>query len=601
MLGATALGAGALIGLDQAAASAAPPSAIVNASALYVDFTSGQARRFGQTASLTGAAYGDGVIRAQGTNLLRGILPFAGMSVAANRLPDGLVWQGVTAPKRLIGASRDGIGFGGRTTAASPDSFGGIRTSFDVVSPGQTVLLGFRPGITSLNGDPNASITACLIRISDQRATTPVRAHNAQEPNDLRSIIRLKAPPGGTGGYQLVISTQAGAATVGQSANFYLSQLVVLNEPMAHPIIGSRYTMPDYFAETSTARNLLLAPRAEAGTYYLVIRTDEFGWGAESVQLSGTSAAVDFKAVFGIPANMTVRELYVIAQDKWQKGWMDVLSPTTTWTSARYMNIDGLFSKSRPASPSILSRMSGMPAALSAIASDPGRNLPTLGAPDAPNAVTFNPDRLSHQAFEADKTHYIGDGATSAGIHSELWPAESVAYDRDEWISFWTRTDTPILDPPGNGEATIFQYRYINNATGDSSTLAPDLSLAQLTGNRFQLRYRTDHGTPVLTGSGEATGVTTVALTPVNYSPGDWHAVVVRVRFSKSGGGYLGFWFDGQKIFDQAAAVGYNRNIGPRLHYGTYKYSNYRNRTEFQHMEHGSRSLASRITSPLPV
>ncbi|WP_394771464.1 heparin lyase I family protein [Lacisediminihabitans sp.] len=587
--------------IDQAPARAADTATIARASALYVNFGNGLTLRNGVAASLTGATYGTGMIRSAGTNLLGSVLPFAGANVTENKLPTGLTWQGTSSPKVLKSVSAEGLVFTGSTTTASPSSFGGIRTSIDVAQPGQTVLLSLRSNIGGLTGDPNASIVAFLFRESDQTSTMAVRVHNVQEPVNGVSIIRMKAPNTGTEGFQLVLSTQAGKPGPGQSASIGLAQLLVLNEPAAAPTIGSRYATPSYFAKTSAASNLLLAPRAAAGIYFLIVRTAEFGWGAETVSLSDAQSTIDIKSVFGVAVNMTIREVYVIAQSAWQPGWMDILSPTPDWTNVRYMNIDGSVGSSRPLSPAALSRMSGMPAGLSALASDLNRNLPTLGAPDVANAVAFNALRLSHQAFEADTTHYVADSPTSIGIHSELWPANSVAFDRDEWISFWTRTATPILDAPGNGEVTIFQYRYVNNVSGDSSALAPELSLAQLTGDRFALRIRTDRGLPVLSGSSTPAGIYSVEVPPVAYRPGQWNAIVVRVRFSNTGGGYVAFWCNGVKLFDQAVGVGYNRNIGPRLHYGVYKYSAYANRTEFQHMENGARSLASRVASPLPI
>lgn len=596
-----AVGVGAVVGLDKTAAAAAAQPEVSAVSALYVDFARGTASKLGVAASLASVATGNGVVRPNLTNKLAAILPLTGASVSQNKLPTGLVWHSETTVKTLLAVTQDKVSIRARTTASSPLYFGGFRTANDVVQPGQTVLLSFNADIRNVTGDSNSSIRVFLLRVSDQKATLGVRAYNAQETENLLSVIRLKAPAGGSSGYRLVFTVEAGASKAGQQLDFDISNLMLIPDPAIEPTIGSRYALPSKFRDSVSSANVVLSPKTAAGIYYVIYRTTEFGWGAESVTLKSTTDTVNISSLLGASVNVTIQELYVIAQGKWKTGWMDKLSPTTKWYPARYLNMGGDRSKARPESPNRLSRMTGMPAALSAVAAEGNGSIPNLAVPAVTWAASYNPNRLSHHAFEADTAKYINDTMDTGGVRSELLPGESVPFEQDEWISFWTRTATPIRDTVTSRHSVLFQYRYVNNATGDSSRLSPEVAFEQLTQNRFRLRYRSDNGVAVLSGDSSASGITTVAVDPVFYQPGKWNAIVVRVRFSKTGGGHIGFWCNGKKLIDQDAAVGYKRDVGPRLHYGSYKFSDYAHRVEFQHMEYGTRDLSSRITSPLPV
>lgn len=603
ILGSAAVTAGAAMALSTpvsvAAASAKP--AILNAAALHVDLVAKTAKKLGVATSYSGAVSGDGTVRPALTNLFGPILPFAGTSVSGNKLPAGMSWHSEATPKSLVSATADKLVFRAKTTTALPDYFGGVRTAVDVVQPGQTVLLSFRADLSELTGNVNASIRVFLLRISDQKSTVGVRAYNAQETENLQSVIRLKAPTGGSGGYRVVFTVEAGASQAGQQVTVTLGSIVMVPEP-ASPKIGPRYAAPAYFRDSASSQNLVLSPGAPSGDYHVVIRADQFGWAAEAVTLAGTASKVDLKSLFGSTVNLNVREVYVVAKSKWVRGWLDQLSPVMNWLPSRFLNIDNSQSRARPESPNRLSRITGLPAGVSAASSEVNTNIPTMAAPPVTWAVAYNPMRLSHTAFEADTDKYIGDTGGSAGVRSEVFAGESVPFDKDVWISFWTRAQTTLTDPMYDRYAVMFQFRYVNNATGDSSKLSPDLAFEQLPQDRFRLRYRSDHGKPVLAGSSvDNTTITTGSVDPVPYVKGQWASVVVRVRFSRSGGGHLSYWHNGVQKFNAAVPVGYNRNVGPLLHYGSYKFSDSRSRIEFQHMEHGTRDLSSRIASPLAI
>jgi hypothetical protein len=607
----TLLGAAAALGLGTAFASSLSdravaavsdaPVAVVSAAALYVDFDAKVAKVFGVAKAFSAVVSGDGTVRPGLTNRFAPILPFTGASVAANRLPSGLAWHSEKIPKKLLVATSDKISYRGTTISAAPGFFGGVRTVSDVVAPGQSVLLSFKSDISNVSGNANVSIRVFLLRMNDQKSTLGVRAYNAQETPNVPNIVRLTAPSGGSGGYRLVFTAEAGSLAINQQATIDISEIVLVTVPTSLPTIGARYAAPTYFRDSVSSATAVFSPQAPAGEYHVLFRTDEFGWGAETLTIGGTSSTVELKRLLGSAVNMRIREFYLIAKSKWQKGWLDKVSPNTSWIPARFMNVDNSRSLSRPESPNRLSRMTGMPAALSAISTEGNGNVPSLAAPAATWAVSFNPNRLSHHAFSADKDKYIGDTSDNGAVRSELLPGESVPFETDVWISFWTRALTTLSDPMYDRSAVMFQYRYVKNATGDSSSLSPDLAFEQFTNNRFRLRYRTDGGTPVLSGSTTPAGITTVESAPIDYKVGQWYSVVVRARFSKTGGGRIGLWVDGQTLIDQDAAVGYNRNVGPSLHYGSYKFSDYPSRIEFQHMEHGTRNLSRRIASPLAL
>jgi hypothetical protein len=89
------------------------------------------------------------------------------------------------------------------------------------------------------------------------------------------------------------------------------------------------------------------------------------------------------------------------------------------------------------------------------------------------------------------------------------------------------------------------------------------------------------------------------------YTPGKWHRFVLKVNISYNGGGYLGLWWDGDEIYDQAVPFGYDRfsdGSPPLVAHGPYRQNSESNLTiDFQHFEVSTTSLASRIANPLPI
>ena len=618
VVGAAAVGAGviAVAGAAEPAHTPGVPLAdtaltLSQVAALHVNLETSEARTATGPVRFTDAASGSSMVRPAARNLLGAMLPFRGGSLGKNQLPAGLEWHGHAAKTTLLALSDNRFVYQGETTALSANFYGGVRTTAEVVAPGQTVLLSFKADMSAIVGDVNASIRVSLMRLGDdtagveQLATFAPRVYNAQESQGALCTARLTAPSGGSRGYRLVINVQAAAYKGGQRCTIEISSLMLVSQPQSTPTIGQRYAIPAYAQQSVPASNLILRPAAPAGRYHVVYRTAEFGWAAETVTLDGPSGVVDFSRMLGATANVTVREAYVVPSAKWTRGWMNQLAPVTKWTPVRYMEIGGLAATSRPESPNRLSRMTGLVAGLSAVGSDTGGVSPALSAPAETWAVSYNPDRLSHQAFVADKGWYLGDVRNSTAVRSEIAAGSSVAFDRPIWTSFSVRTPSTLTDTAEDRYAVILQYRYVRAALGDTSQLSPDLAFEQHPNNIFRLRYRSDNGIPVMADNARnaalSGGVATGSAAEFSYVPGTWYSVVLRSTFSARGGGSLAFWLDGVKLFDRAVPLGYSRPTGPQLRYGCYKYSDSASTIEYQHMEHGERDLSSRIEAPLPI
>lgn len=585
-------------GAESAVAATTVNSAVIKASAVYVNFQTRVASSYGVSKTIGTLVSGDGLMSPGGTNMMGPFLPFHAGDPATNTVPIGLEWHGSSVPKTLVSYTGDSIRYTGKTTA-STQYLGGVRTQTGVVAPGQSVLLSFNADFVSLTGDPNASILVQLLR--SDGTTLYQRAYNAQEEAGMRCIVRLVAPPGGTEKYRIVFMALAGSAAANQSATIDISNISVIAEP-AVPRIGIRYAAPKYSRTTVPVKNLLVKPAVAAGEYYLLVRTDEFGWASESVMVSSTATQIDVKTVLGATADVTVRELLFIARSRWTSGWMSSLSPTA-WTPLLFMNINNTAGQSRVESPNRIGRATGLVTTSSGPAPEDDNAYPlaTLDAPPIESAA-FDSNRLSYLSFTTDKGVYIGElPSEPVPSRSEIGFRKSVGFGQHVWTAFSVRAMTTLSDSSAARKALLMQFRYVRNKTGDSSQLGPDLAFEQLTNNRFVLHYRTDNGVPVLAGKSTPAGITTVELGPWPYVPGEWHRVVLHTVFSDTGGGYLGFWLDGTQIIDKPVAMGYRRNIAPKLRIGSYKFSDFPSQVEFQNIETGTRDLTSRITRPLPV
>lgn len=82
---------------------------------------------------------------------------------------------------------------------------------------------------------------------------------------------------------------------------------------------------------------------------------------------------------------------------------------------------------------------------------------------------------------------------------------------------------------------------------------------------------------------------------------GRWYRVVLKVIMSPLKG-HLTFWLDGDKVFDEPTAVGYNDEQGPYFQYGIYREATRETLAIlYQNVEAGSANLEGRVANPLPL
>lgn len=580
--------------------AAQPPADVMSAAFMYCDLGSGRTVRRGIEVSLSQYVSGSRASGPRRPNRLSPDLPFRGWSVDANRLPAGLDWHGASSPKTLVRADEDGVVWRGRNTTSR--YFGGIRTVAEVAAPGESISVSFRSRITDVAGHPDAALRISLLRTSDSRSTLLERVSTSREQTPERCVVALTAPAGGSQGYKIVFTGEAGDGTPDQQATFEVRDLMITQIAGTSGRLGDRYLAPSYDRSAYTGGDLTIDPKIDSGDFFLVARTSEFGWVGVPVQVDAQNPLVKVSDVFGDTTCITLEEFYLVARHRWKDGWMSKVSPTASWQPLRYTNVDNAPGLSRPESPSRLSRASGLFAA-SSVASGAANNfnLPSLDAPPQTWSAAFDSQRWSYLSFKTDKALYIGETTVPPGVRSELHFSDSLTYDIPYWFSFAFRVNTEVKDAQESRKVVLFQTRYTKNATGDTSALGPELALEQLSGGRYAISYRTDDGVPVLSGSATPPGITTRTLGPWTAPAGRWQRVVIRAQYSRSGGGRLGVWLDGTALINSQTPLGYRRDSGPKIRLGSYKFSDYPSTSEFQNLEFGQADLSDRINRPLAI
>ncbi|MDQ0707483.1 hypothetical protein QFZ52_000135 [Arthrobacter woluwensis] len=168
-----------------------------------------------------------------------------------------------------------------------------------------------------------------------------------------------------------------------------------------------------------------------------------------------------------------------------------------------------------------------------------------------------------------------------------FYPNSYTQYDIDYWVSYWLRLDSGGTadfweifgqwHPGGNVQRYLTpEARDAHRATG----LYPVVSLGFVKSPRLSITYRSitaqlvdgSGPIPILSDDDIQTGVIT---DPVPYAPGTWTFIVLRTRFSTTGGGSLDLWRDGTQIAKNAGPVGYNvsrpgKPPGPTFNHGIY-------------------------------
>lgn len=581
-------------------AAVEPPADVMAAAFMYCNLGTGRTVRRGLEVALSQFVSGRAASGPRRPNRLSASLPFRGGSIDANRLPTGLDWHGASSPKTLVSSDDDGILWRGRNTTSR--YFGGIRTAAEIAAPGESISVSFRSRITNVNGHPDAALRISLLRTSDSNSTLLERVSTSREQTLERCVVALTAPAGGTQGYKLVFTGEAGDGTPDQQATFEVRDLMITQLAGTSSRLGDRYSAPPYVRDVYAGGDLTVDPKIDSGDFYMVVKTSEFGWVGVPVQVDAQKPLVRLSEVFGENACITVEEFYLVARHRWTTGWMSKIAPSPSWQPIRYTNVDNTRGLSRPESPSRLSRASGLFAASSVPSGAANKfNLPSLDAPPQTWSAAFDSQRWSYLSFKTDKALYIGETTVPPGVRSELHFSESLNYDIPYWFSFAFRVNTNVKDAQDSRKVVLFQTRYTKNATGDTSALGPELALEQLTGGRYAISYRTDDGVPVLSGSATPPGITTRTLGPWSAPSGRWQRLVIRAQYSRSGGGRLGVWLDGAALINAQTPLGYRRDSGPKIRLGSYKFSDYPSTSEFQNLEFGQSDLSDRITRPLAI
>lgn len=558
--------------------------AVRAAAAFRVDFDKKIAVLAGSAQEYVECVTGTGeIVGATLGNLMSSYLPFAGASVAGNTFPTGIdVHQFLTGPT-LKEWSADSITLELKTVSGFSGGMGGIRTQ-GIVTQGTSVDVSFDASLVNLNASTEtASLVVELTHAGgdgDANTTGPKVVMTLREdPKQVR--VRLAAPAGGVA-YRLAIWVKTSDATPYQKVLLTLSNLMVTSAGSA-PYVGSRYGFPKYNAKQVWARNTVVKPGVAAGDYVLLARSDEFGWFSEIVTLAG-DGTINLAAVLGGAPHVTFRELLLFSYANWMAGMLDTLDPPQ-FRSTRWL--DGTTpATSMPQSPGSVSRITGV--------FQPNQ---TLNAHPKPYAIEYVPTRLRHiRARAGVGDHWDVD--TSIGNHSQ----RAEVYDYSDfggsaiWIATWVCARSAVLSQ----FAILFQGGRPRSG-GSTATLSPEFDLRLLPGNQMYLKLRSDGGTEVMSGDGDAAGITVNTFGPFTLGTDTWHHVLLRLTTSKTGAGTADMWLDGTKVVTNQGPLGYNRAGGFQLHYGLYSYAADTDlQIEHAALEYGNRDLSSRATRPLP-
>ena len=165
-------------------------------------------------------------------------------------------------------------------------------------------------------------------------------------------------------------------------------------------------------------------------------------------------------------------------------------------------------------------------------------------------------------------------------------------YGTDLWTSFAFKTDTMFADYAQYG--LIWQWL---DSVPAGLLLSP--SLYVMMWPDATLGFWTISNTE----TNPTTNPLGILRCSAKFAVGQWNRVVLRSQHSRSGGGKLGVWLNGQEVYAwQDTPIGYTVSTGLGPHYGYYG-ANTRNPVVIDraNVEFGTRDLSSRITNPLPI
>lgn len=555
--------------------------AIENA-VFYGDFTRLEFSKRGAIQQRKAAVEGDGRVAVAASNLLSGVLPFTGYSVATNTLPLGWERHGSGGTFTLTECTSDIIGWRSVTAPGMNAVIPGIRTRDAVLLPNKTYVLAFGcemdatvDDITRLQIARLASGTVTTIRPTLQRATE----------GGSRAVITFTTPPTG-GPWQLVFLGNTPRALTNADMTVRLSNIMLSEFPGLVPFEYRRLAGPNYSQTATPALNTKLKVEAPVTANVIVAaRTDEVGFIVRRTTVTN-AGEVDLSQL--IPgATFTVREVFVwrspddaitssqawAEAPRYQPGWMKAVAPAQ-WVAARTRD-GATASLTVPESQADVAR---------AIGSE--RNNGGLQSNGGPNAVAYDSNRLHHVKFDTNQLKSVVDVAgnnSSSRAEISLDPVV-VAKGVSQWMGFYLQVDSTLdtpNDPKGStifgGAAALWQLRYRPDS-GENSAFSPEASIRVIQKNKLLLAIAGDLGVPDFTSEQNTTGYVLpdgAALTTQQweYTPGVPQWVWMRFVYDPTHG-QVELFIDGVQVYRNLdIPFGYTRTNTPEVRFGAYKYA----------------------------
>jgi hypothetical protein len=378
--------------------------------------------------------------------------------------------------------------------------------------------------------------------------------------------------PGGSKQIRLVFTSEEASD---QDPIVKISRVTVVAESEA----GTDPTkQPPYFpTSTLAAANVVLD--VAAGEYVLVADTDN---GVRRARVTVASGGLSLNAALN--GYFTVSACWVIPVDSYDERDCDAIS-LKDWESVR-----SLSSTASPFMAALATRR------VSALPLDSAR----VG--NAKRGIGVSRTRPGRYLFDVRPGEVAsGDGVTQE--RAEITSSQPVPLNANVDVAFGVVIHE-FPESPTSDYSLICQYRYTNNASGDSSGLSPEFSIVvkpkTATTATLDVRCRTDGGVAVLAGDGTPAGIVTTTPVSTEVNLGQKYDLYARIVFSDTGGGSLAFYLDGVQIYSGAVAVGYDRDTGPTFRFGSYSNDmDARRLIEFRQPEFGTADLSDRITRPL--
>ena len=175
---------------------------------------------------------------------------------------------------------------------------------------------------------------------------------------------------------------------------------------------------------------------------------------------------------------------------------------------------------------------------------------------------------------------------------SELRDVRNWPFSTDVWVAYSMRV--PTTSSTAAPWTVVGQFHGTEDV-GDgarSPMLAVDIGL-----DRLRITTRSDAAPSTVHNPRE------VERYRAKLDKGHWHSFVFRLRFARSGDGYLAAWMDGISIIPgEAIPLGYNDAIGPYWKYGVYRPAAQGVTTvEYANMEVSTTSLERRVKDSAPT